>query len=137
MAPLAINGQFFSEVIESGVHRQSIRLVADRRVDLASIDVVSWRLGLDHEPATQKLRILTWTDPTPGVPLITGRSNDGLRDLLNTAISEAVAALDTSVRDSLHLHGYQPRPVSDYDVIAERLVDALNSGYSLAEQACW
>ncbi len=132
VAPLAVDGRFFGEVVESGAHRASIRAVAEGRADLATIDEVSWRLGLDHEPAVDDLRILAWTDPTPGLPLVTGWANGGLRDVLNAAISEAVAGLAVDIREPLHLYGYRPRPTSDYEVIAQRLAAAAAAGYPTA-----
>ena len=121
VAPLAVDGRFFDSEVTTGFHRGSMRAVADGRADVAAIDEVSWRLGLDHEPVVDRLRIVAWTEPTPGVPLVTSWTNAGLRDRLNDAISTAVADLDVKVREPLHLYGYRPRPTSDYEVIAERL----------------
>jgi|TARA_B110000438_G_scaffold193645_1_gene185205 hypothetical protein len=36
---------------------------------------------------------------------VTGWVNGGLRDRLNVAIGQAVAGLDVSAREPLHLHG--------------------------------
>ena len=121
VAPLVVDGRFFDSEVTTGSHRGSMRAVADGRADVAAIDEVSWRLGLDHEPVVDRLRIVAWTEPTPGVPLATSWTNAGLRDRLNDAISTAVADLDVKVREPLHLYGYRPRPTSDYEVIAERL----------------
>ena len=129
VAPMAADGRFFAEVVETGSHRGSMQAVAEGRADLASIDEVCWRLGLDHEPAVDQLRVLAWTDPTPAPPLVTGWANGGLRDRLNTAVAEAVAGLDLSVREALHLYVYRLRSTSDYRVITERLAAAEAAGY--------
>ena len=121
IATLAVDGRFFEGEVTTGSHRGSMRAVADGRADVAAIDEVSWRLGLDHEPVVDRLRIVAWTEPTPGVPLVTSWTNAGLRDRLNDAISTTVADLDVKVREPLHLYGYRPRPTSDYEVIVERL----------------
>jgi len=128
-APLAVSGRFFDTVVTSGSHRASLRAVAEGRADLAVVDEVCWRLGLDHEPAVDSLQIVAWTDPTPGLPLVTGWASAGLRDVLNEAISGAVAGLDVAVREPLHLYGYRIRPTSDYRVIADRLAAAAAAGY--------
>ena len=78
-----------------------------RRPNLATIDEICWRLGLDHEPAVDGLRIFGWTDPTPGLSLVTGSANIGLRGLLNAAITDAVASLELTFREPLHLYGYR------------------------------
>ena len=128
-APLAVSGRFFDTVVTSGSHRASLRAVAEGRADLTVVDEVCWRLGLDHEPAVDSLQIVAWTDPTPGLPLVTGWASAGLRDVLNEAISGAVAGLDVAVREPLHLYGYRIRPTSDYRVIADRLAAAAAVGY--------
>jgi ABC-type phosphate/phosphonate transport system substrate-binding protein len=124
IAPLAVDGRFFDGEVTTGSHRGSMRAVADGRADVAAIDEMCWRLGLDHEPAVDRLRIVAWTEPTPAVPLVTSWTNAGLRERLNEAISAAVSDLDVAVREPLHLYGYRPRPTSDYEVIAERLAAA-------------
>ena len=124
VAPLAVDGRFFDGEVTTGSHRGSMRAVDEGRADVAAIDEMSWRLGLDHEPVVDRLRIVAWTEPTPGVPLVTSWTNSGLRDRLNDAISAAITDLDVKVREPLHLYGYRPRPTSDYEVIAERLAAA-------------
>ena len=129
VAPLTVDGRFFDREVITGSHRGSMRAVDEGRADVAAIDEMSWRLGLDHEPVVDRLRIVAWTEPAPGVPLVTSWTNAGLRDRLNDAISAAVTDLDVKVREPLHLYGYRPRPTSDYEVIAERLAAAgLSSG---------
>ena len=124
LASLCSDGQFLSGMVESGSHRESLRMVANGRADLAAIDEISWKLGLDHEPTVDGLRIFGRTDPTPGLPLVTGRANIGLRGLLNEAITGAVASLEVTFRKTLHLYGYRSRPTSDYQIIADRLTAA-------------
>ena len=124
LTPLCSDGSFLGGMVESGSHRESLRMVADGRADLAAIDEVCWRLGLDHEPAVDGLRIFGRTDPTPGLPLVTGWVNIGLRGLLNAAITGAVESLEITFRKPLHLYGYRPRPTSDYQIIVDRLTAA-------------
>ena len=129
VVPLAVNGSFFADVEITGSHRASMRAVANGSADLACIDEVSWRLGLDHELAVDNLRIIAWTDPMPAPPLVTSWANVGWRDAFNTVIAEAVAFSDLSVRESLHLYGYRPRDTADYGSIREHLIEAESSGY--------
>ena len=70
-----LTGSFFGDVVLSGGHRHSIEAVAEGRADVAAIDAVSMVLAERHEPATAGVRILTRTDPTPGLPLITAGVN--------------------------------------------------------------
>lgn len=106
----------FSQISESGSHRDSIKMVATGQVAAAAIDAVSWCLALDHEPAAQDLQVLQRTAPTPGVPLITAPQQAHLRPQINQAITEAVRGLDLEVKTALYLTGFLARPASDYEV---------------------
>ena len=129
IAPLATDGRFFGGVVETGAHRSSIREVAEGRADVASIDAVSWRLALDHEPAVDGLRILVWTEPAPAPPVVTGWANSGSREALVAAIGEASTLVDLEVREALHLYGFVPRRASDYDVLVAKQAAAAAAGY--------
>ncbi|MBC8363812.1 MAG: PhnD/SsuA/transferrin family substrate-binding protein [Actinobacteria bacterium] len=129
VAPLADDGRFFGECVETGTHRESIRRVAAGEADVAAIDAVAWHLALDHEPAVDEVRILGWTDPTPAPPLVVGWAHAHLVDAINAAVVEAVASLSPEVRRPLDLYGYRVRPAADYEVIAERLAAAAAAGY--------
>ncbi len=129
VAPLAEAGRFFGEYVETGTHRESIRRIAAGEADVAAIDAVAWRLALDHEPATDEVRILGWTDPTPAPPLVVGWAHAHLAGAINAAVVEAVASLGPDVRRPLDLYGYRVRPATDYEVIADRLAAAEAAGY--------
>ena len=130
LAPLARTARFFSASVEVGTHRSAIQAVANGEADVAAIDVVSWRLAMDHEPAAKRLRILTHTVPSPGLPLITARRNHAQRAVINNAISHGIAALPQRSRDALHLREFRPRAASDYAVLAQRIEDATRLGYA-------
>lgn len=77
---------WFSRLLHTEQHLLSARAVADGRADIASIDAVTWRLITQYEPFARDLRVLDWTEPTPGLPLITSKGRDA------AAIFDAVAA---------------------------------------------
>jgi len=129
VAPLVRDRKFFAETIESGAHRRSMQMVADGSADVAAVDVVSWLLALDVEPATDALEVVGSTACTPGLPLITSRTRLADREELNAAIHEATTALSQKAKRALHIHGYVPRLDSDYDVIEQRLAEAVAMGY--------
>jgi ABC-type phosphate/phosphonate transport system substrate-binding protein len=104
----------------TGSHRDSIKAVASANVDVAAIDAVSWALAEHHEPTTSAIRILDCTDPTPGLPLITARSNKTRLKTIRLAIIEALASLDAGVRDDLLLMGFAQTTEQDYEVIKSR-----------------
>lgn len=77
-----------ASAVESGSHRQSVRMVADGRADVAVIDCRSWALAQRFEPdAAAKLRVVGWTGEQLGIPYVTSRATpaktaDKLRDML-------------------------------------------------------
>lgn len=64
---------FWSELVETGAHRASVRAVADGRADVAAIDCRSWAYCLAFEPAAKELTVAGWTAPRLGLPFITSR----------------------------------------------------------------
>jgi len=63
----------FSQRIESGGHRNSIRAVAEGEADICAIDCRSWYLAKLYEPAAAKVEAVGWTARRKGLPFITGR----------------------------------------------------------------
>lgn len=116
-----------SEIVDTGGHRASVASVAEGRADIAAIDCVSWELARrydrDHAAA---LRVLGWTDPAPGLPLITaGGRSAGER----TALRQAALAIyrDRSladVRDALLIAGAETMGRDAYQPALDRLADA-------------
>ena len=93
IAPLARKTKFFTTSIALGTHRAAIRAIANGDADVAALDAVSWQLALQHEPAALRLRVLTRTVPSPGLPLITARCNEAHRETICTAIIRGIESL--------------------------------------------
>ena len=62
----------FSELIVSGGHRNSIRMVASGKADVAAMDCKTWALAQQFEPAAKALQVVGWTQKRKGLPFITG-----------------------------------------------------------------
>lgn len=107
----------FAESVCTGSHRASIVSVAQRQSDLAAIDAVTWKIAQRHERATEELRVLAITDPTPGLPFICVNRRDWRADRIHLAVVEAMASLDEDCRQALLLSGFAPTLPSDYDII--------------------
>lgn len=82
----------FSSVTTTGGHMNSVRMVADGRIDVASIDSVSYDLiKRDYPDLAAGTRVLTSTPVSPGLPLITSaRTDDKTIARMRTAIKEIV-----------------------------------------------
>lgn len=89
------------DLIQTGAHAHSVHAVARGEADLAGIDALTWALVCDHDPTAQTLRVLAWTEPTPGLPYITSRDQDPGK--LFRAIATAIGDLTPEDRAALHL----------------------------------
>lgn len=111
VAPLAQGGAFFSSVILSGSHRQSLAAIGQRRADIAAIDCVSWALLARHEPELLAgLKVMGSTPLAPGLPLITAKQTSAstlakLQDALHELVSHPRYQ---AVCDALLITGFSP-----------------------------
>ncbi len=96
-------GFWFEDRQQSGGHLHSARTVAAGGADIAALDAVSWRLMLEYEPWASDLRVLAWTAPTPGLPLITAPGRNA--DLIFNAVARAIRQLRVDDRARLGLKG--------------------------------
>lgn len=85
------HGFFFERRLQTGAHLASARAVAEGRADIAAIDAVTWRNALAFDPFTEGLRVLDWTAPTPGLPLIAAAACKA--DAVFTAVRQAIQGL--------------------------------------------
>lgn len=111
----------FTQSVQSGSHRDSLKMVASGKADFAAIDAVTWELACRHEKAASELQVIATTDPTPALPYITaGHRGWKEMDQLHNAVIEAMAALDEDSRDALFLIGFVPSGPRTYHVIEDR-----------------
>lgn len=112
----------------TGSHRGSIHAVATGAAGIAAIDAVSWELGLAHDPATARCRVVARTKPTVGLPLITAAANAALLPHLRLAVAHGITLLDGADRAALHIHGLVTHDRDDYAVIDHRWAAADDAG---------
>lgn len=97
----------------TGAHRASAETVAEGRADIAALDAVTWGLIQRFDPALAAvLKVVGRTDPTPGLPLITGPAQDA--DLIAGCVARAIDALSEDDRATLRLRGLVRLPAADY-----------------------
>lgn len=96
-------GFWFENRLHTEQHLKSAQAVAEGTADIASLDVVSWCLMETYEPFVADLRVLEWTSPTPGLPLITAKGNNA--DPIFDAVKSAIDALDQEDKVLLGLRG--------------------------------
>lgn len=132
VADLADGKPFFQTVAWTGSHRASLAMVAAGEADLAAIDVVTLaHLGRIEPELVKHVRILGWTEVTPGLPLITSaEADDGTIELLRAALFEIASAPDhAALRDELLLDGFDIVPETAYRPILALEQRAIGLGY--------
>ena len=113
LAPLAAGARFFGSVVVSGSHRRSIEMIAASDADVAAIDCVTFaHLQSIDSALTRRVRVLSWTPPSPCLPFVTARSTSAatlahLRSALAAAVTDASLA---PARQRLLLDGVDLAP---------------------------
>jgi len=126
------SGPFFSRVVQTGSHLHSLKAVADGTADVAAVDCVSYQLIQDHSPQlVEKVRCIGFSVKTCGLPLVLPRPGIGDADLelLVENLNQALADTPETIRNRLHLHGFEPVTLEDYRPIVELETFAMDSGY--------
>ncbi len=100
------------ELVETGGHRESAAAVAEDRADFAAIDALTWQFLCDYEEFTVGLVEIERTEPTPALPYITAKSEDGAA--IFAALETALAALSAEHRKTLQLKSVLRLEPSDY-----------------------
>ncbi len=105
-------GFWFRETRRTGGHLASAEAVARGDANIAAIDAVSWRMIERFEACAANLRILETTEPTPGLPYITGAALDP--DAVFDAVRDAIDTLDATALADLTLRGIARIPKEEY-----------------------
>jgi ABC-type phosphate/phosphonate transport system substrate-binding protein len=123
---------FFTRVAVTGSHVASVEAIAAGEADVAAIDAVTWAHIETFRPALiRSLRVLGWTDTSPGLPLITTRAGGGR---LRTALFQALADVARDprlapVRRTLRLQGFHALPEAHYYKVLAHEQVAADLGY--------
>ena len=132
IAPLARDGRFFSSVIETGGHRNSIAAINAGKADVAAIDCVTYGNVLRFDPESLAgVRILVQTVRGPGLPLITrGDATDEEVSLLRQVLRQAITEPSLGpVRDVLALKDFVVLSDADYEPLVALERQAQRLGY--------
>jgi ABC-type phosphate/phosphonate transport system substrate-binding protein len=120
IAPLSNGVSFFSSVLTTGSHLTSLRAVADNIADVAAIDCVTLAHLKRYFPdLVSAVRVIEWTDESPGLPFITAEGTDestiaAIRTaLFSTLLDENL----TETRQNLLLDGFEILPLQAYQKI--------------------
>ncbi|WP_428671212.1 phosphate/phosphite/phosphonate ABC transporter substrate-binding protein [Roseibium sp.] len=132
VAPLAGGQPYFSQVICSGGHLNSLRAVAEDKADVACIDAVCWNLACREIPdLAARLTPIARTASVPVLPFITSlRFSDGEADLITDTVAAVLTTPATEeCRTRLGIRGFSRLTVDDYAGILEMERQAEALGY--------
>lgn len=105
-------GFWFDKQMQTGGHLASAQAVAEKQVDIAALDAVTWRLIQQYEAFSSELRVLDWTTPTPGLPYIAAANANTAA--IFSALQEAIASLPDMTREKLGIRSLVKIPKSAY-----------------------
>lgn len=106
---------WFAQKFQSGSHLKSAIAVAKGQADIASLDAVTWRLIEQYEDVANQLRVLDWTTPTPGLPLITSLGQN--QELILSAVDSALLKLEAQEKAALGIRCIVQIPSDEYMAI--------------------
>lgn len=133
LLPLVGEGDsFFSQVIETGAHVESLRAVAEGRAEVASIDCVTFGYMQDYLPElTEQVRVIGLTEQSPALPIFTRRDADAeTREMLLGAWQKTLAdPRNAELLQRLHITGVSPVSEAELDMIALYQIEAEAAGY--------
>ncbi|MDY0882931.1 phosphate/phosphite/phosphonate ABC transporter substrate-binding protein [Dongia soli] len=132
ISPLARDGRFFAEALETGGHRRSLAAVRHGKADVASIDCVSYALIAAVAPVeVTGIRVLCESAPAPNLPYITAAATPPqklarLQDGLRAATADPHL---TATRDTLLIEDVTVLQRDAYDLILSMERAAIEAGY--------
>ncbi len=134
LAEMAGGKPFFGEVIETGGHGPSMRLVAAGGADCASIDCLTYAFSQDHQPElVEELRIIAQTPPSPTLPFVTSsRTDDATVAVLQRCLYRLSAEPRfASALSGLRIARIEPAPQAEYSAILDYARQAADLGYPI------
>lgn len=127
------NPPFFSKVVISGSHLNSLSAVANGEADVAAIDSVSFAFINDEWPElVERVTIIDHSETTCGLPLVVPFSEQNTPDTrgITDQLNQALARLSGKHRKSLHLTGFESVNLDDYQSIIDLETFAKQAGYA-------
>lgn len=132
VAPLSVNGKFFSSALETGSHRLSVDAVYTGLADLASIDCVTYA-GLErYSPeAIAGLNVVGYTESYPGLPLITsGKTSTKVLETMQRVFASLFSNANASrALNELGIVGFETPPAKIYQRCIDMREAAIALGY--------
>lgn len=118
-----LHGFTFVPPMITDAHDNSLLAVVNGAADIACIDAQTWWMQKQDMVETTQVRVIGWTDPSPGQTFIARLGEDTA--IYFAAIEAAIADLPTNVTATLGLRGIVKLPEVDYDLPCHRFLPRL------------
>lgn len=130
VAPMSVDGRFFSDVVATGSHASSLQAVVTGAADVAAIDAVTFDHLVRENPfMTGRTRTIGWSRLVPNLPFVTGRATDpAVVALIRSALGEGIKTSGEAAR-SLRLKAVEDVGIAAYDVVEDIEESARHLGY--------
>ncbi len=132
LARIAGGRPFFSSVVMTGAHVESLARLDEGRIDMCAIDNVTWGFFKKFRSiAAKQYRILAETVASPSLPFVTSVNTTeadvvALAEILSDIMKDPQIA---PIRDVLELTGLSAPDVAAYERLAEYEREAAELGY--------
>ena len=133
VAPLSQGKAYFSDIMDTGSHLQSLTEVAKGKAQVAAIDAVSFSFIQDAWPdLVANVRSIGYTEKTCGLPFVVPKPIEHLFDnaAITSHFNEATQKLPESIQQRLHLIRFEQTDISDYQGVLDLENQAIQAGYS-------
>jgi len=132
LARIAGGRPFFSAVVVTGAHVESLARLDQGSIDICSVDNVTWGLFKKCRPrAAERYRILAETVVSPSLPFVTSaKTSEADAAALAETLFEIMTDPQTApLREVLELSGLSAPDVAAYEGLTEYEREAAERGY--------
>lgn len=132
LARLAGGKSFFSSVVMTGAHVESLERLGQGSIDLCSVDCVTWGFFRKFRPlAAQRYRILAETVSSPSLPFVTSAQTPeadaaGIAEALHDMMNDPELVY---IRESLAITGLSVPDIAAYERLAQYEQEAIALGF--------
>jgi ABC-type phosphate/phosphonate transport system substrate-binding protein len=131
-APRLVQGRFFSALIWSGGHANSLALVQNQQADVCAVDCVTFANLARHRPETlQGLRVLARTAQAPSLPWICNPHLSAQQKAQLLAVVLNLPNTESAACATLRLQSFKPASLGDYQTITAMEEEAVRGGYGV------
>lgn len=131
-APFSYHSRLFSSVITTGSHLKSLTAVVENLADVAAIDCVTLEHLKLHAPElVRSIKVIGWTNESPGLPLITSKltTADTVEKIRAALLAVSIDEELADTRKALLLTGFEMLSIEDYQIVVEIEQGSVALGY--------